>query len=101
MKKRLFIFTSPAIIVLAAIFTLSNTIVSPNKLLRDNIEAFADEPWCSWIDDGKEIYFCEERACEVHFGIPPLVVVKYGIWYKCKEGGDHSCGECDKNCDAL
>ena len=52
MKKRLFILASPAIIVLAAIFTLSNIMFSPSKLLMENMEALADDPTCDWLDGG-------------------------------------------------
>jgi|GEM_PF-3787702 hypothetical protein len=100
MKKKLFIYASLSMLALTTALTISNTMSLPDKLLLKNIEALADDPAVGWIDSGG-IYFCEERDCEVHLGIPPLVIVKHGSWYKCKEGGDFSCGTCDKNCDAL
>ena len=47
-------------------------------------------------------YACEKRTCHVNFGIPPVVIVKDGYWWKCIAGNECSkCSSCDVNCDAL
>ena len=52
--------------------------------------------------NGDNKYDCEKRDCEVQIGIPPLVIVKHGYWYKCILGSTYpTCGSCNVNCDAL
>ena len=70
----------------------------PSGLLALNIEALAE----GHGGEGEGPYDCEKRDCEVHLGLPPLVIVKHGYWYKCVQGGStNRCADCDKNCDAL
>jgi hypothetical protein len=49
MKKKLFVFTSLLTTASVAIFTLSSTTSSSDKLLLENIAALADDPAVGWI----------------------------------------------------
>ena len=85
------IFTS--FISIVGFFIFSNS--SEDKMLKANIEAFADNPPVTWVDDNNKESFTNDKECViVEEGPNGVLILTPGTLFECKAGETY----CKKAC---
>ena len=98
MKKKILL----CIVVVAFIsFTTINVKMSNQAKIAVNFSLNGIEAAAAGESGGGDFFACDRRTCQVHYGMPPYVVVKDGYWEKCVPAtrGSKRC-DCDTDCDA-
>jgi len=98
-KLKLFILASLAIIVLAAIFTLTNSMFTPNRLLAENLAALADDP-IDWEEEedgdggdggGGANKFADVTCSTITYVDPTTGIVMQFQFKLCEGSGKKKC----------
>ena len=74
---------------------------SATNVTLNRAEASADtESPSEWWN--KKTHMCQSATCSVSFGVPPVVITKYGTYQQCNDGSAEAhCWNCETTCDVL